>query len=147
MSENSEREVHDNRDSKLPLLLAWSNVMPMLEKRFEEVNLISPRSAFTITSTSCRSSILVKSMRCYDTPCTPSTMLNCKHTVSLSHCCHGALFNRVLSGPIRSIQNRICSLQSPDCSVAGVPVAADSFVPWGKHHTRYYPLIIYGRFR
>ena len=92
------------------------------------VYLIGPRSNFAIGPTGCRSAVLVKGLVRCSTGCAPSSILNCKHLVSFSHCSQGALCNGVLSSTIRSIENGIFSFQWLDGSIGGVFEAADGFI-------------------
>ena len=116
------RHVNKSSTDFLELIVLWLT--------FDDINLISPSSTFTVWPAGWRFSILVKGLRCCSTGCTPAPILNCKHAVTLSHCSHGALCNGVLSSGIRSIQSRVRAFQGWDYSIGCVLIAANSFVIW-----------------
>ena len=94
------------------------------------VNMIGPRSTFAISSTVVRFPIFVKSLWSWRTGCTPSAILNTKHTVTCSYCSYRTLGNSIFSNVVLSVQNRIHPLQGWNCSIFGISVASNAIISW-----------------
>ena len=101
-----------------------------LYRTFDVINVIGPRPTFAISSTVVRLPIFVKSLWSWSTGCTPSAILNTKHTVTCSYCSYRTLGNSIFSICVKSVQNRIHPLQGWNCSIAGIVVTSNAIISW-----------------
>ena len=92
--------------------------------------MIGKRSTFAISSTVVRLPIFVKCLGSWSAGCTPSAMLNTKHTVTCSYSSYRTLGNSIFSNFVLSVQNRIHSLQGWNCSIEGIFVASNAIISW-----------------
>ena len=97
---------------------------------YYSINMIGPRSTFAISSTVVRLPIFVKCLWSWSTGCTPSAILNTKHTVTCSYCSYCTLGNSIFSIFVKSVQNKIHPLQGWNCSIAGISVASNAIISW-----------------
>ena len=93
--------------------------------------MIGKRSTFAISSAVVRLPIFVKCLWSWSAGCTPSAILNTKHTVTCSYCSYRTLGNSIFSSKVRlSVQNRIHPLQGWNCSIPGISVASNAIISW-----------------
>ena len=94
------------------------------------INMIGKTSAFAISFTVVRLPIFVKCLWSWSAGCTPSAILNTKHTVTCSYCSYRTLGNCIFSNSVVSVQNRIPPLQGWNCAIAGISVASNAIISW-----------------
>ena len=107
---------------------------------YYSINMIGPRSTFTISSTGVRFPIFVKCLWSWSTGCAPSAMLYTKHTITCSYCSYRTLRNSIFSIEVMSIQNRIYPLQGWNCSITGISVASNAIISWKMEFANLLPL-------